>query len=221
MVFDSITYQVSEARILKGVHLNINAGEICGIFGRNGSGKSTLIKIGAGIFLPTSGTVFIDQKAFLKREIYTRFEKIAYLSQETFLPKEMKIKTLLKSFPDLVYEYLNKTILKKLINQKIYSLSGGERKLLELILIFSLNRKYVLLDEPFTGIEPNIIEKMIKLIIEQKEKGKGILITDHYYRYVLRNSDRAYLMENGCCDPIESSENMITELKKKGYLRLK
>jgi ABC-type multidrug transport system ATPase subunit len=218
LVFDSVTYQASEKRILKGVHLKINAGEICGIFGRNGSGKSTLIKIGAGLFLPTSGTVFIDQKAFLKHQRYSRFEKIAYLAQDTFLPKDLKIKTLLKSFSKLAYELLNKTILKSLIDQKIHSLSGGERKLLEIILIFSLDRKYLLLDEPFTGIEPIIIEKMIELIKEQRNKGKGILITDHYYRYLLANSDRAYLMEQGYCKPIESNENLMIELKNKGYL---
>ena len=218
MVFDSVTYQASEKRILKGVHLKINAGEICGIFGRNGSGKSTLIKIGAGLFLPTSGTVFIDQKAFLKHQRYSRFEKVAYLAQDTFLPKDLKIRTLLKSCLKLVYELLNKTILKTLINQKIHSLSGGERKLLELILIFSLDRKYLLLDEPFTGIEPIIIQKMIELILEQKENGKGILITDHYYRYVLEKVDKAYLMEQGYCSPIESNKNLMTELKNKGYL---
>ena len=109
-------------------------------------------------------------------------------------------------------------IIKKLKRQKIISLSGSELRYLEIIFLFSLDRKYYLLDEPFTGIEPLFIEKIIDLIQKEKEKGKGILITDHYHRYVTEIIDKCYLMKDGYIKEIDKSKNFKKELLNNGYL---
>ena len=200
------------------IHLKVEQGKIYGIFGKNGSGKSILMDIGAGIYLPSSGRVFINGKAFKKLSRIERYRKIAYLPQNSFLPQDVKVKNLIKSFPGLAYGLINRSKLLNLKNEKISSLSGGELRLLELLLIISLNRTYLILDEPFTGIEPLIIQEMIDLILEQRQQKKGILITDHYYHYVLKISDIAYIIKDGQCKPIGKDTDKLSMLKDYGYL---
>lgn len=221
MIFDSIFYQIDNKNILDGIFLKVEPGKICGIFGRNGTGKSTLIKIGAGIILPTSGTVFIEGHAFLKKSRITRYKKLSYLCQETFLPKNLSVKKFIDTFPlknknDFVYNNFDN----KLLDQDIGELSGGERRFLELILIISLDRSFILLDEPFTGIEPKIIEKMIDLISQQRDTGKGILITDHYHHYITKIVDDTYLLKDGKCSFLKNRNSLDSELRNKGYSRV-
>jgi lipopolysaccharide export system ATP-binding protein len=218
LIFDSIFYSIKDRSILNGVYLKVDPGKICGIFGRNGTGKSTLIKIGAGIILPTSGTVFIDGQVFLDKARMARYEKIAYLCQDSFLPKDLAVKKFLEIHAkqkELLHDDFS-----NLSNLKIRNLSGGERKLLELAFIISLNRPYMLLDEPFTGIEPKIIDRMIELISKQRDDGKGILITDHYHRYITKIVDSAYLLKNGNCKLIADRKCLDSELREQGYLKL-
>ena len=193
LIFDSINHSINKIKILQEIHLKVEQGKICGIFGRNGSGKSILMDIGAGIYLPSSGRVSINGKTFKKPSRSERYRKIAYLPQNSFLPQDVKVKNLIKSFPSQASELINRTKLLNLKDEKISSLSGGELRLLELLLIISLNRTYLILDEPFTGIEPLIIQEMIDLILEQRQQKKGILITDQYYRYILKISDIVYM----------------------------
>lgn len=220
MIFDSIFYHIGRKCILDGIFLKIEPGKICGIFGRNGTGKSTLIKIGAGIILPTSGTVFIDGQAFLNKSRILRYKKISYLCQDTFLPKDLSVKKLTETYPiKNKNEFLYNNFNSKLVDQKIGDLSGGELRLVELILIITLNRPFILLDEPFTGIEPKIIEKMIELISQQRDKGKGILITDHYHHYISRIVDLAYLLKDSKCNFISNKSSLKVELQEHGYLK--
>lgn len=96
-------------------------------------------------------------------------------------------------------------------------LSGGERRYLEIAIIFSLDRKYLLLDEPFTGVEPLIVDLIIERINEQANRGKGILVTDHLHRYITNIANKAYLMQNKQCYPIHG--DVSKELKRLNYLR--
>ena len=205
MIFDSIYYRIDNNCILDGIYLKVEPGSICGVFGLNGSGKTTLIKIGAGIIQPVSGSVFINGKAFLYKSRYLRYKNISYLCQDSFLPKDISVKKLIEAFQirkntDYIYENFRNDLL----DQKIRNLSGGEHRLLELILIISLDRKFILLDEPFTGIEPKIIEKIINLISIERDKGKGILLTDHYHHYTSTIVDTAYLLKDSKCFRISS-----------------
>lgn len=96
-------------------------------------------------------------------------------------------------------------------------LSGGERRYLELVIIFSLERKYIFLDEPFTGVEPLIRDLIIERIKKEAENGKAILLTDHLYRYTMNIADKAYFMHGKQCHPING--DIPSEFKKLGYLR--
>lgn len=205
MIFDSIYYHIDNNCILDGIYLKVEPGSVCGVFGLNGSGKTTLIKIGAGIINPLSGSIFIDGKVFVYKSKYLRYKSVSYLCQDSFLPKDISVRKLIDSFrikdnSDYIYKNLHTDLL----NQKIRNLSGGEHRLLEFILIISLNRPFILLDEPFTGIEPKIIEKIINLISIERDNGKGILLTDHYHHYTSTIVDTAYLLKNGKCFRINS-----------------
>lgn len=218
MIFDSIYYEIKSKSILKGVYLKVESGKICGLFGLNGSGKTTLIKIGAGIMLPTDGTVFIDGEAFIKKELKKRYEKIAYLPQGTFLPKDIDVAQFIGTLSIEARNYVLRHFPANLINQTIASLSGGELRLLEVVFTISLNREFLLLDEPFTGIEPLYIEKMMTLIAEQRAFGKGILITDHYYRYSSQLSDYGYFQSNQECKKLDENQPLTEQLQEHGYL---
>ena len=108
------------------------------------------------------------------------------------------------------------SIIGKLFNEKIKSLSGGELRYLELRLLLALDREYYLLDEPLSGIEPIVIEKIMELLLEAKSKNKGILITDHFYRYVKEINDVSYVLNDGRCHKIDN-DNIDIELFRYGY----
>jgi len=105
------------------------------------------------------------------------------------------------------------------MNQTVRELSGGERRFLEILLIISLDRDFILLDEPFSGVEPRIIERIMEQIKNESEKGKGVLLTDHLHRYVLEAAEDAYLLQNRQC--YELGSNLAGELRQMGYLRKK
>ncbi len=213
---DGIFYSVADLKILRGAYLQFKCGEICALFGKNGSGKSTLLKIAAGQIVPDSGITIIDGHRYSKALIRHRFSSIAYLPQESMLPNDIKVGQLLKSF-DIKTSVAQDPILGKIVNQKVSNLSGGERRYLEIVLVFSLNRRYVLLDEPFTGIEPIIIERITNLISLEAKKGCGILISDHYHHYVVNLADSAYLLRNGQCYFIEGE--LRSSLLEMGYIK--
>ncbi len=219
MIFDSIVYELNGKHILSGVSVKVDPGKISGLFGPNGSGKSTLIRIGAGLISQTSGTISIDGQLFRHKRMRQRYKKISYLSENTFLPDDIEASRLINTLPVTGSDLLIKEFPANLINQKVGTLSSGERRYLELLLIISLDRPFILLDDPFTGIEPITTEKMIDLILEQRQKGKGVLLTDHYYRYSVQIADTAYFFKNGECDMIDSSAGLENELQNSGYLR--
>ena len=197
MVFDDIQFSYGVTEVLRGVFLRINSGSICGLVGRNGSGKSTLIKIGTGLLNPLSGNIFVDGICTTFQKGAKRFEKVAYLSQKSFLPRELSVSKMLAACH--VRSLSEDNVIHPLLAQKIDVLSGGERRYIELRIILELERNYYLLDEPFTGTAPVLIEKMIDLIREKKKRGKGILLTDHYSRYVEEIVDDVYLLQSGYC----------------------
>lgn len=132
------------------------------------------------------------------------------------LPSGMSVKAVCKSFPADKEKRMD-PFLKKIISRNISDLSNGERRYLEVTLLFFLDRDYFLLDEPFTGIEPLIIELLIKKISKKAEAGSGILITDHYYHYLLEVADQGYLMQRKQCYDLEN--DLKSKLKSAGYIK--
>lgn len=217
LIADGIYFEVPGLKILNGAYITIEKGKVCGLFGLNGSGKSTLIKIIAGQIKTNTGITIINGKRYHKPSCYQRFSSIGYLPQETMLPMQLSVKRILKSCPLGKQNFMDDPILEKIYSQRVSEISGGERRYLELRLLFSLNRDYYLLDEPFTGIEPLLIEHFSEIIQKKAKENCGILITDHYVRYVQNIVDKAWLINHKQC--YKMKENFREELKGYGLLK--
>jgi lipopolysaccharide export system ATP-binding protein len=217
LVLDGVSFRVDTTSILNGVWLKVSPGRVCGLFGRNGSGKSTLLQIAGGQLSPTSGIVRIDGTRLHKRSIWTRFAKVAYLPQDTMLPGGLKVKWLARALPGLQALIRGSHVLADRLNQRIGTLSGGERRCLELLMVISFQRDYLLLDEPFTGVAPRIIDEMAEHIHAAVEHGQAVLLTDHYHRYVLDLIDDAYLLRNQRAIRLPG-DGLRDRLVERGYL---
>ncbi|MFA8344417.1 MAG: ATP-binding cassette domain-containing protein [Rhodothermaceae bacterium] len=217
MVFDSIIFGYNDKNILNGIYLKIPKGSIVGLYGVNGSGKSTLLKIGCGYLKANDGNIFINQESYYDKPRIKRFQKIAYLSQNSFLPPDLTIKKIILNSGLCEEVFFEDKLVKKLYKEKIKSLSVGELRYFEIKLLFALDREYYLLDEPFSGIAPIMIEQIIELIKKSKTQNKGILITEHYYRYVRQINDTSYILTNGKCHSVDPS-NIDAEFLKLGYI---
>lgn len=132
------------------------------------------------------------------------------------LPGDMNVSRVIDSF-NSTGSSSEDSFFKKMVNQTVKELSGGERRFLEISLIISLDRDFILLDEPFSGVEPRIIERILERIKNESQKGKGILLTDHLHRYVLEVADDGYLLQNRQCYKLGS--DLAGELSHMGYLR--
>lgn len=216
LVLDSIFYSVPALKILSGAYLEIHPGKITALIGLNGSGKSTLLKIAAGQIKASSGITKMDGERFFSKSLKKRFQSIGYLPQQSMLPGDVKVTDLIDCFPS-ENSVRHDSFFKKLMKQKVKTLSGGERRFLEISLLFSLNRHYFLLDEPFSGVEPKIADLIIDRIRDERDKGKGILLTDHMHRYVTEIADNGYLLHNRQC--YDLGNDVLKELRNMGYLR--
>lgn len=192
LILDGVFYRVPALDILKGVYLKVPAGTICGLFGRNGSGKTTLLKVASGQIQPNSGLTIIDGDRFHKQSKKDRFSKIAYLPQESMLPPDVTVKTLLASAGRSESDVSDPV--RACTDQQVCNLSGGERRLLGVELVLGLDRDYVLLDEPFTGVEPILIDVIGQHIEQAAARGTGVLLTDHYHQNVIPLAEEAYVL---------------------------
>jgi ABC-type lipopolysaccharide export system ATPase subunit len=194
LIIDSVNKSYNNKNILQDIYLKISTGDIVGLLGRNGSGKSTLLKIIFGTVEAENKFIKIDERVYNK--MYKEKNIMAFLPQNDFLPKELKANEVLKIYFDKAeYENItnNKTI-KKIIHTKVKNLSGGELRYLEINLLLNLESKYLLLDEPFNGVSPILIEEIKRMIIKNSSK-KGIIVTDHDYRNVLSIANRIYILK--------------------------
>ena len=211
---DSVQKQHDGKIIISDVYLKCETGDIIGILGRNGSGKSTLLKIIFGTVAADFKFVRID--GVVKSKISDLLKEISYLPQDNFIPNSFSvIKTIaLAIADDKVLEFCSDEMIQSLLKKKIKHLSGGELRYLEIKLVLSNNSKFVLLDEPYNGLSPIMIEKINQLITAMSSL-KGILITDHNYQNVIKVSTRLSLMKEGKLYHLKD-EN---ELVEKGYLK--
>lgn len=216
MVLDSIFFSVPALKILSGAYLELHQGTITALIGLNGSGKSTLLKIAAGQVKADSGITLIKGERIHSKSLKERFRWIGYLPQESMLPGDMKVSRVLDRFPS-TKAMISDSNIGRSSSQKVKQLSGGERRLLEISILFSLDRDFFLLDEPFSGVEPKIVDLIIDSIRNERDKGKGILLTDHMHRHVTEIADNGYLLHNRQC--YELGNDVSKELKSMGYLR--
>ena len=195
--------------VVRGVDLYANGGEVVGLLGPNGAGKTTTFSMVAGLVRPSGGSISLNGKDITKEPTHKRaLLGIGYLPQEasTFrkLTVEQNIRAIAETLPlerkeidDLVKERLGELKLEKLADQKAYTLSGGERRRLEITRALVLSPKFLLLDEPFSGVDPISVSEVRKIIRSLRDKGIGIFLTDHNVRETLLSVDRAYLLHDG------------------------
>jgi len=196
--------------ILTEASLTLETGEILGIFGRNGSGKSTLLKMMFGTLQSDSIKMDINSCLFSPSENIKK-EKIAYLPQHPFLPKNVRVRDIIPMYfsseekQDAVFYDPG---ISKITVKKAGELSLGELKYFEIILIGNLNHPFLMLDEPFSMLEPFHKESIKQFLIQLKNK-KGIIITDHYYEDVLSITTKNIILKDGKSEIIHSKEELI------------
>lgn len=198
-----------ERLVVKGVSLKINSGEIVGLLGPNGAGKTTSFYMIVGFIRATSGKVFIDGKDVTALPMYERARcGLGYLAQEPTIFRGLTVEENLlailerlepnkKARQERVDQLLTEFGLTKLAKQKAWTLSGGEKRRMEIARCMISNPKIILLDEPFVGIDPITVAELRDMIFKLKSRGLGILITDHNVRETLPLTERAYLIYDG------------------------
>ena len=195
--------------VVRGVSLELASGEVVGLLGPNGAGKTTTFYMTVGLTAPDSGRVTLDGTDVTDDPMYVRARKgIGYLPQEPSifrgLTVEQNVLAILETL-DLpagakrqrARELLAELNLTHLAAAPAYTLSGGERRRAEITRALVISPKFILLDEPFAGIDPIAVTDIQKIIFHLKERGIGVLITDHNVRETLRITDRAYIVHDG------------------------
>ncbi|MBT5903299.1 MAG: LPS export ABC transporter ATP-binding protein [Opitutaceae bacterium] len=195
--------------VVNGVDLEVNAGEIVGLLGPNGAGKTTTFYMIVGLVAATKGEVFIDGHNATNLKMHERARLgLGYLPQEPSTFRKLTVAENLLAIvetltvpkrerSDIVAAHLQELNLTHVANQKAFTLSGGERRRLEIARALVTNPKFLLLDEPFAAIDPISVSEVQRIVLDLKKKGIGIIITDHNVRETLRIVDRAYLIHQG------------------------
>ena len=207
---DSILKTYNNTKIVSDIYLKLETNQIIGILGRNGSGKSTLFKIIFGLIPADNKFIRID--GVLKTTTSDLLNEVSYLSQENFIPKHFSVnKSILLSVEKENLEcFCNDESIKKIADKRINELSNGELRYLEIKIILNNSSKFVLLDEPFNGLSPLQIDKIITLLRENPSN-KGIIITDHNYENVIEISTKIMLMKSGKLIAVKD-KNQLLEL---------
>lgn len=196
-------------QVVKGVDITVKRGEIVGLLGPNGAGKTTTFYMIVGIVPPNRGKIVFDNHDITNLPIHQRARfGIGYLSQEASIFRKLSVQdninAILETLPlnraqrkRRLASLLEELNIAHLAKNKAYTLSGGERRRLEITRALVTNPSFILLDEPFSGIDPIVVNEAQEIIKELKAKGLGILLTDHNVRETLAITDRAYLISDG------------------------
>jgi lipopolysaccharide export system ATP-binding protein len=199
----------SKRMVVDSVSIMVHQGEIVGLLGPNGAGKTTTFYMIVGMIRPTKGKIFLDNFNISKKPMYKRARMgIGYLPQEASIFRKLSVAdnilAVLESQPlgskerkkrmRQLLEDLHVSHLEKSLG---YTLSGGERRRVEIARALAINPDFILLDEPFAGIDPIAVEDIQNIVHDLRQKGYGVLITDHNVRETLRITDRAYIINEG------------------------
>jgi lipopolysaccharide export system ATP-binding protein len=195
--------------VVRGVNLEVTSGEIVGLLGPNGAGKTTTFYMTVGLTAPDSGRVVLDGHDITADPMYIRARKgIGYLPQEPSIFRGLTVEQNLLAILETMgfdaptrrarlRELLGELNLTPLAHAPAYTLSGGERRRAEITRALVISPKFILLDEPFAGIDPIAVSDIQKIIFHLRERGIGVLVTDHNVRETLRITDRAYIVHGG------------------------
>ena len=206
---ENIVKKYRKRTVVKGVSFDVKQGEIVGLLGPNGAGKTTSFYMIVGLIQPYSGKVFLDSENITKLPVYKRAKKgIGYLSQEASVFRNLSIEDNLKAVLEMTKyskEYQKERMetlieefgLQHIRKSKGIQLSGGERRRTEIARALAIDPKFILLDEPFAGVDPIAVEDIQQIVIKLKEKNIGVLITDHNVHETLNITDRSYLLFEG------------------------
>jgi lipopolysaccharide export system ATP-binding protein len=196
-------------RVVDRIHLEINPGEVVGLLGPNGAGKTTTFYMIVGLIKPDGGAIFLDGEDLSRCPMYVRARKgLNYLPQEPSIFRKLTVRenimAILETLPitaeereERLHLLLAELDLTQLADNKAYSLSGGERRRVEITRALVTQPKYILLDEPFAGIDPLAVADIGRIIARLRMKGIGIIISDHNVRETLSVCDRAYIINEG------------------------
>lgn len=206
---DRIAKAYRGRRVVDGVSIHVNAGEIVGLLGPNGAGKTTSFNIVVGVVNPDEGVVTFESADITSLPMHLRARRgIGYLTQEPSVFRKLTVRENILAIletcevsgtdRDIRLKYLLEELdLTPLSNSVAYQLSGGEKRRLEITRALVTNPKLLLLDEPFNGIDPIAVYEVQKIVRRLKDRGLGILITDHHVREMLKIIDRGYIIHKG------------------------
>jgi lipopolysaccharide export system ATP-binding protein len=199
----------SGRRVVDDVSIEVEPGEIVGLLGPNGAGKTTTFYMIVGLIKPTAGKIFLGAEELTKLPMYKRARKgVGYLSQEASIFRKLTVEENILAILEVMnvssrdrrrraLELLEVMGVDHLLKAKAYTLSGGERRRVEIARALASEPLYLLLDEPFAGIDPLAVEDIQNIVLQLQQAGLGILITDHNVRETLEITHRAYIMFEG------------------------
>ena len=206
---EGLAKEYTQRRVVDGVTIHVNPGEIVGLLGPNGAGKTTTFNIVVGIVRPDEGEVLFEGEEITDLPMHERARAgIGYLTQEPSVFRKLTVRENILAILETcdigtaerqlrLKSLLDELDLSSLSDSKAYQLSGGEKRRLEITRALVTNPKLLLLDEPFAGIDPIAVYEVQKIVRRLRERGLGILITDHNVRETLKMVDRAYLIHQG------------------------
>jgi len=225
LLAESLTKSYRKRKVVNGVTIEVRGGEVVGLLGPNGAGKTTTFSMIVGIARPDSGKIFLDGEDITEFPMYKRARKgISYLPQETSVFRKLSVEQNI----DIVLEalsvdgderarlrngYLKELGIDHLAKSKAVLLSGGERRRVEICRARVTNPFFMLLDEPFAGIDPIAVADIQGIIADLKGKGIGILVTDHNVRETLGICDKAYILDKGMVLEVGDRETIASSKK--------
>lgn len=226
-----IVKQYKKRRVVDGISLTVETGMVVGLLGPNGAGKTTTFYSIAGFIRPDAGTILLDGEDITSLPIHKRALKgLSYLPQESSVFKKLTVKENVRIVLEplgLSRKEINKRIkrlmgdlkIEYLANNRAHSLSGGERRRVEIMRALATGPRFILLDEPFAGIDPLSVADLQQIIHDLKARGLGVLISDHNVRETLSVCDRAYIVNQGKILTSGAAEDIVnSDVARKMYL---
>lgn len=216
-------------RVVDGINLKVEGGEIVGLLGPNGAGKTTTFYMIVGLVNATGGAVVLNGLNITTKPMYHRARLgLGYLPQEASVFRRLTVEENLRAVAEtlslsrqereeLIERHLEELSLQHLRRQRAFTLSGGERRRLEIVRALLTDPKFLLMDEPFNGVDPISVQDVQEIIVNLKNRGIGVLVTDHNVRETLRIVDRGYLMHEGRVLSEGSSKFLINDDKSRQF----